>query len=683
MNFLFPNILYALSLVSIPIIIHFFNFQRAKKVYFTNVAFLQSVKSVTNSRNRIKNILVLLARILFIAMLVLAFARPFLPNKTAGADMPNSNYVSIYFDNSYSLQNELEGRRLFDVAVNHVDEISNLFPNNALFQLLDNSFENSSNYFMEKDRVQEKLLEKGFSNNGRQLANVLAKQKEAFASNGMEKGNHIFWISDFQRSSIGELSELAMDTLNNFYIIPMLPDQNTNLFIDSVWLETPFVKAKENSVLKVRVVNLGDEDVTEKGIKLSIDDKQVSSTTVDIAAGLSETVNMNFSVGEGGEKRCKLEVEDFPVIFDNEYFFVIKVAPEIRIVKVAATENSYVESVFANEPFFKLTSYGIDALDYSALNTADLIILEGLREIDNALLASLQRVMGQGATVVVFPSPFPDLPSYTSLLGFPPTQQEVKALPIPEEEMLSMTVPDQANPFFEGVFEKVSANMSMPKGFPTITWQAPGQTLLRFRNELPFLTEMETTGQKLYVFSSPLDPAFSNFPKHALFVPTMYKIALASKIKNDRLSYSFNDQVAIVSLDSVNQNDVFRLVGEQAEIIPSQRIVDSRLMIDVPHEEIEAGNYQLKKMNDEKVYGNIAFNYDNSESSLEYYSMDELKEVFGEANNIQFFETPDAADFRAEFSNQNVATPLWRYALLLALLFLLIEVLLIRFWKTA
>ncbi len=148
MNFLFPPVLFGLGLISIPIIIHFFNFQRAKRVEFTNVEFLRTVKEVTNSRNKLKNILVLLSRILFIACLVFAFARPFIPqNEVAGVE--TGNHVSIYLDNSFSMENERDGQKLRDLAINLTDQITESFPKNTVFQLLDNRFEGSMSYFAE------------------------------------------------------------------------------------------------------------------------------------------------------------------------------------------------------------------------------------------------------------------------------------------------------------------------------------------------------------------------------------------------------------------------------------------------------------------------------------------------------------------------------------------------------
>src|SRR5580693_1957303 len=102
MNFLFPSFLYALSAISIPIIIHLFNFRKFKKINFTNVRFIKEVKRDTKSRSRLKHILVLLMRILAIVFLVIAFAQPYIPI-AKNAIVESERVVSVYIDNSFSM----------------------------------------------------------------------------------------------------------------------------------------------------------------------------------------------------------------------------------------------------------------------------------------------------------------------------------------------------------------------------------------------------------------------------------------------------------------------------------------------------------------------------------------------------------------------------------------------------
>src|SRR4051812_39877896 len=113
MSFLYPSFLFGLLAVSIPIIIHLFNFQRPKKVFFTNVRFLKNVKETTTSKLKLKHLLILLSRICFIIFLVFTFAQPFIQKRHSDL-IKGRPSVSAYLDNSFSMQHERNGEKALD-----------------------------------------------------------------------------------------------------------------------------------------------------------------------------------------------------------------------------------------------------------------------------------------------------------------------------------------------------------------------------------------------------------------------------------------------------------------------------------------------------------------------------------------------------------------------------------------
>ena len=115
MNFLYPGFLFALLTIAIPIVIHLFNFRKFKKVYFSNVQFLKEAKEQNSSREKLKHLLVLFSRILAVAFLVFAFARPFVSSEKT-LNPSQRNLVSIYIDNSYSMETVNREGSLLDEA---------------------------------------------------------------------------------------------------------------------------------------------------------------------------------------------------------------------------------------------------------------------------------------------------------------------------------------------------------------------------------------------------------------------------------------------------------------------------------------------------------------------------------------------------------------------------------------
>ena len=83
MEFLYPNMFYALFALIIPVVIHLFNFRRHKTVYFSNTAVLRTIERETSKTKKLKHLMVLIARMLFIAALVTAFAFPYKKDNNA------------------------------------------------------------------------------------------------------------------------------------------------------------------------------------------------------------------------------------------------------------------------------------------------------------------------------------------------------------------------------------------------------------------------------------------------------------------------------------------------------------------------------------------------------------------------------------------------------------------------
>ena len=138
MKFLFPTFLFALFTIAIPILIHLFNFRRYKTVYFSNVGFLKNIKKESKKKSKIKQLLLLIARILTIIFLVFAFAQPYIPSNKDVQKKANQT-VAIYIDNSFSMNALSEQGQLLELARNKAVEIVLAYPAGTKFRLFTNN----------------------------------------------------------------------------------------------------------------------------------------------------------------------------------------------------------------------------------------------------------------------------------------------------------------------------------------------------------------------------------------------------------------------------------------------------------------------------------------------------------------------------------------------------------------
>jgi hypothetical protein len=310
--------------------------------------------------------------------------------------------------------------------------------------------------------------------------------------------------------------------------------------------------------------------------------------------------------------------------------------------------------------------------NYSLLDQADLVVVNGIDRNDAALNLSLRNYINQSGTLLLIPGTKPDLQSVQQLTGNP-----LVTVSTGSPALQDLDRPDYNNPFFENVFEERSTSMAMPKAAQVLRWGQDRSAILRFKNDEPFLSRLDQGG-KLYLMATPLDPAFTDFHNHALFVPVMYRIAGSSRKTDARLYYTLKENFITLKVDSLLQEGPLRLKGAQ-EIVPAQRSVNEQVFLEIPKFSITQGFYQVLAGTDS--VGLIAFNLDKAESLLDQFTGGEIKSQMGNGDNITIFEATSAEAFSNEIKERYLGKPLWKYALMIALFFLLVEVLLIRFLK--
>ncbi len=679
MKFVHPAFLWSFLILAIPLIIHIFNFRRVRRVYFSNVSLLKDVKTETNSFRKLKHLLILLSRLAFFTCLILAFAQPYLPSENQQQIQNLGGLVSIYVDNSYSMQSELGNETYLDAAVSNIQELAQVFPKGTRFQLLTNNFENREQYPIRADELEDRLTEINYSNRYRDLESINKRQKNLLERYGSGQVNQIFWFSDFQKSTLGNLDRVKLDSLNQFYIVPIRSQEVNNVLIDSVWLENPFIKALETNRVNVRLVSYRDEPYDNMPLKLFIDDQQVSTTTVNLSPQASTTAHFNFTLQGSGIKSAKITFEDFPVIFDNEYYFVINASPRVSILNLYdRAQNRYIDHVFSNESVFELSSLSINNLDYNRISSAELVILNEVSEIEGELSRLLREFVRNGGTILSFPPARPSN-SYTNFLsslgvsGARLSRGDTSR----NETSNRLALLNIQNPFYQGIFEKVPSNMDMPDAQSSLAWNNIGEKLLEYKNRRPYLSRFSVNRGTLYLTSSPLQAQYTNFAKHAIFVPIMYKIASGSKRQDTRLAYTFQDKTIRTRLETPARNQVYQLVKEELRFIPTQSVLEDELVLVLPEQIHDAGFYALElNENQENL---LAFNYGKAESDLRFYKQQEVKASFGNYSNAQIFDFNKNQAFINDFKEKNIQVNLWKYLLIAALIFFFIEILLIRF----
>lgn len=667
MKLLHPEFLFGLLAISIPIIVHLFNFRKAKKIYFSNTRFIKEVKKSTSSKRKLKHLLILFSRILFIFFLVVAFAQPFLPSKTGGVSSEN---VYIYIDNSLSMTNSTaQGMTGLDVGLATVEKLTNIYPINTNYKILTNDFAPSSNTLKNKDEAKELVTEIRRSHVSRSLDEIYERLTADLFGEVPDK-KEIYIISDFQKSTLGEPGDALTDTLNDIYLVPIEFPEYGNVYIDTAYLENPFLMEAATNKLNVVLTNTGRETIQDMIVKLSVNGIQASSSSISIEPNSSQKTSFDLSMSMEDVNKVVVSFEDFPVTFDNEFHLVLNKSGRINILEISAyNSKTPVESVYGNTDLFNFRSHHVSNIDYSLIDQSDLVVLNGLNTIESNLAEAIKRYIDKGEYTVIIPGQEMEVSGFQQIAG-------VSLRRVNSKEGMQLNTPDMSNPFFDNIFDSQEGNMQMPVVRPLIQWAGSRKDLLIFRNNQKYFSE---GGEHTYIFAAPLTEEFGNMHRHALFVPVMYKIAATSKDSRSDLYHPVTQGAFSLEMDTTDNNSLFKLRTRETEYIPGQRMIGNRLNMEIPKNTLVAGFYDLYRENEYK--NSIALNLDKKESILDAYTQDELDNIYAEKKNISIFNTISSDDVEDQVKKLKFGIPLWKYALLLSLLFLLAEILLIRFFK--
>lgn len=678
MQFLYPTFLFALAALAIPIIIHLFYFRRFKKVYFTNVRFLKEVKEETSARSKLRNLLVLLMRLLAIAFLVFAFAQPFIPAKNAEVKK-GSKAVSLFVDNSFSMRSLSSDVPLIDKAKQRAREIVEAYPPDTRFQVLTNDFEGRHQRLYSQDEVISLIEEISISPAVKQLSTVSTRLKQTLNS-GDADNKTIYLLSDFQKN-ITDL-EIESDTSIETNLLPLQAVRENNIGIDSAWFEAPVQMLSQLNKLLVRVRNYTNEDAENVRLSMLYRGENKPAGTMTIPAQSFVVDTMNITVLEPGWQQVTLNITDYPIQFDDNYFIDFLVAEQINVLSINdARPNPNLQAAFRGFGNYVLTNATSNQLDYSKLSGYQLIVLNELTAVSTGLAFEMQQFVKNGGNLLVFPNKNANIQSYRDFLnGFPADEYERFD---EVEKQVSYINTDEF--IFNDVFENKSANLKLPTttgSFKMSAFQSrKAEQLLTFRDGEPYLAKYQIEQGNLYQCAAPLTTDYNDLVRNGeIFIPLLYKTAISSG-QTRPIAYIIgrDEQIEYPISQTIGNETVYKLKGKAEEFIPEQRIIGAKAILGVNQQIPEAGFYELFLNPEEQLY-QYAFNYDRQESNLTYYKPDELQSLVGPQTSI--LDISDGAYLTQTIEEISQGIVLWRWCIIAALLFLAAEVVLLRFWKT-
>ncbi len=610
MNFLHPSILWALTALLIPIIIHLFNFRRHKLVYFSNTAVLKTIEQESARTKKLKYLVLLFLRCLFIAALVMAFAYPYRPDEVTKIN-PEEGVVGVYVDNSMSMRALSDKTTLLEDAREEARDLVNGFPPSTRYLLLTNSFEVENEYPMSQEEMLDRLDRMHLEGAPVKLNEVIDRFAMLRKMHGFDKATLVAY-SDFQENML-DLTGIAPDTTLLVVAVPMRASSQANISVDTVWLGSPVVQPEMANDLHAVVTNRGDREMKGLPINLNMDGKMVASATVDVEAGGSAEVVMQVVPERAGDIPCAVTLMDYPVTFDDTYRFVIGVKSKLSVVELTVDKQpTPVALVFSDDPQFDYVAMAPNGFDLEVLGQAQLVVVSEASALNETVRDFLLDEAEEGASVVFFHDDGAVI--------------DTNAVPVSDLAV--------QHAFFNDIIIDLPQHADLPQANRHVRLTpTPGTTtLMHLGNGDPMLVEQPVGKGHVYDFATLLDDRWSNLAENPIFVPLMLKMAFLGGG-----------------------------VGKMAYTLGVDKVPD-----ELP-ELGEAGFYEVTQT--DSVRHLMAWNDSRLESDLKVADDATIERLFKDAG------------MEMTASTDTQKSTLWRWLVLLALVAVLGEIAVLRFWK--
>ncbi len=680
MNFLYPNFLYGLFAVILPIMVHLFNFQKYKVVYFSNFQFLQNLQMQTKRHSSVKRWLLLLLRILIIVAVVLAFSHPYFKDANS-KQIFGSNTVCVFVDNSFSMNDKGDENTLINHAKISAKQIANAFSPSDKFVLITNDLAPEQFRVVGREDFLSKVDEIKANTTSRSFSDISLKINDIFTT-VKQSNKKFFVISDFQKSAF-DFKAVSIDSAVNVNLV-YLPHRNSNnISIDSCWFEQPVLRGNQHLVLYVQVRNYSTSPFENIPLSIKINNKERATALCNLSANSATVVPLTFSVNEAGIMNGEIEVNDPGEIdFDNSFYLNFKIETEVNVLEVFETApNKYINSIFSTDSIFKYSSQSISSVRYDELSKFQLVVLSQPTAIATGTNSELTKYVEKGGSLVFIPSAKSPVDNSVSAFLKNNFSSEIGNIDTSKTQIQQVNI---LHSLYKNVFDGSISESELPiilKHFAIISRGGEFQELFKTKNS-DCVFGVSRFGKGLfYLFGIAPDDVFGNFAHHPIIVPTFINMAL-NQNQNKQLYYQINNN-EVIKLRNVD------LKGEQVlkiksadgktEIVPQMISASGEVHLVERNQIASQGNYNI--LNGSEVLDGVAFNFVSLESNMNFFKQDEIKGLI-DNQNIKNTSIYDYHQLNSQAIIQTTGSlTIYKWLIIFALLFLLVEVAILKFWR--
>ncbi len=677
-NFLNTSILFAAAAALVPLIIHLFSKRKVTIVEFSSVRHLKAMQKRQVRKLKIRQLLLLLLRMLIIFVAVLAFARPTTESGSIGSHASVS--AVILFDNSASMNRYVTNGQLFDIAKKRTEQLLESFEESDKILLLPLvGSENQSLEFQSKAVAQEILENTTTHFEFKTLQSSLSIIKQLFDQTS-NLNKELYIITDFQRTTLPDSAILKGIDASLFFVeLPL--EENNNLTVSSVNFGGQLILPGHDFTISAEIHNQSQKQQTDLIASLILDGNRIAQTDFSIDASSDKMINFTRSVTSTGFHSGFVEISDDKFQLDNRFYFSFKIPDQFNLLVIDGDKTGELIKL-ALSPSQSIKQYWSvkiatpDELSSVSFWDYDVIFLSGSPKLSNGHLQRLKSFLSQGRSVFITYDGQTDIDffnkNYSDITGV--TFDEPARLDFSKAGYYTFANYEKHHPLFS--FYTFKDNKLPEIRFftlPKMHHSKKSRQLMTFTGNRPALIENRYKSGRVLTFTGPLGPRYTDLSAHAFFVPFLSRIAeyLAADLSSYDLTLYSGMPIHRELTDKISINESVTLITPDSikyDLVPEDNNGTLSLFVqpvDIP------GVYSLQYRG--KEIDRFSVNLSPQESDLASSDADQFIKSFGLAS---YTILPLDSDLQTMLSKLRFGNELWQLFIWLALILLALEMIL-------
>src|SRR5215471_17245616 len=332
-----PFALVGLAALAIPVLIHLIQRERKRVVEFPSLMFLRRIPYQSVRRRRIRDVTLLIMRLAALALIVLAFARPFFRRDSLAAATQNgAREAVILVDTSYSME---YGDRWSKAQAAARDAIRGLKTGDrASLVFFSSGADVAVRSAGDRPRLEAAVAAAKAGPGATRYAPALKLAGSLLAESALPQ-REIILISDFQRrgwdQTPGHDDVRLPDRTTLTPVNVASSGETSNLAVTPISLQRTRFENHDRVAVTAGIVNHSAKPVTGVPIALLVDGQSIQVLSADVAARGSSSVTFSPFTVASRNMRGTVKIADDALARDNVFHFVVSPSEPVRVTLIS------------------------------------------------------------------------------------------------------------------------------------------------------------------------------------------------------------------------------------------------------------------------------------------------------------------------------------------------------------